>query len=57
MNYSSKFKYNSTPTYTALPCYRSTMLYPSLDSSGMATSIQNNWPYWPARSTYGIMSI
>ena len=53
-----RFQYSRADSgyYTALPCYThhdNYTQYPSLDSSGRATSIDNSsWTYYPAISTY-----
>ena len=55
-----RFQYSRAGSgyYTALPCYThhdNYTQYPSLDSSGRATSIYNSsWTYYPAISTYGL---
>ena len=54
----NRFKYNTAPVYTALPCYYhhpyGTYLFPSLNSSGaLWSNIHQYWIY-PAISTYRI---
>ena len=46
----ARFKYVSTPAYTAIPCYSHPNVYyldPSLDSSGRCTSIDGGAYYYP----------
>ena len=45
----NRFKYYSTPSYTAIPCYshfNNNYLHPSPDSSGKCTSIIGSYNYY-----------
>ena len=57
MLWENKHKFTTQPSYTAIPAYvignsNYTFLHPLNDSSGKVTSVIDNWPYYPAISTY-----